>query len=82
MKCKKMSGKTPLFALYKKRPPLFYKSAVAVTLIAQLFVMYIIQNNFQSARFQALGVILLLISLLASSLLLSLFLKRMRNKSE
>ena len=82
MKCKKMSGKPPLFALYEKKMLLFHKLAVALILAAQLFVMYIIQNNFQSAKWQALGLILLALSLLVSGLSLSLFLKRMKNKSE
>ncbi len=82
MEIKKWSGKSPLLTLYKKSTPLFYKSGVLLIFIAELFVMYLIQNNFQSARLQVLGIILLAISLLVSSLSLSVFLKRIKKQTK
>lgn len=78
MEIRRWSGKSPLLTLYKKKAPFFCKSGALLTFIAELFVMYLIQNNFHSARLQIVGLLLLAISLIASSLLLSLILKRIK----
>lgn len=78
---KNKSGKSPLFALYKKKSPIFYELAAALVFIAELSVMYIIQNNFQSGRLQPVGLFLLALSLSVSGFSISTFLKRIKNKS-
>lgn len=80
MKIKNRSGKSPLLALYKKKTSLFYKIGVLFIFISELCVMYIIQNNFGSVKLQALGLLLLALSLLVSSLSLSAVLRRARSK--
>lgn len=78
MEIKNRSGKSPLLAFYKRKPSLFYKSGVLVIFIAELCVMYLIQNNFYSGRLQALGLVLLTLSLLVSSFSLSRLLRRIK----
>lgn len=77
---KNKSGKFPLFALYKKKISIFYELAAALVFVAELSVMYIIQNNFQSGRLQPVGIFLLILSLSAGGFSLSTFLKRTKNK--
>lgn len=73
MKIKNKSGKTPLFALYKREMSPLQSLVVLLIFIAQLFVMYLIQNNFSSSKLKALGLVLLFLSLLVSGTLLSFF---------
>ena len=78
MNNKKRSGKSSLLALYRRKTTILYKSAVLLIFIAELFVMYLIQNNFHSDRLQILGLLLLALSLLASSFSLSRFSRRIK----
>ena len=73
MNVKNRSGKSPLLALYRRKATLFYKSVVLLIFIAQLFVMYLIQNNFHSERLQIVGLLLLALSLFISGFSLSRF---------
>ena len=74
MKDKKRSGKSPLFALCKNRLPMWQGFAVPLVFLAQLFVMYLIQNNFNTSNLKAAGLLLLALSLAVSGALIS-FLK-------
>ena len=77
---KKRGGKFLLFGLYSGRNPLFYKLGVLVIFALELSVMYIIQNNFGSAKWQAIGLILLAVSLFVINLPLYLFLKEIKRE--
>ena len=77
---KNKSGKFPLFALYKKKISIFYEFLAALVFVAELSVMYIIQNNFNSGRLQPVGIFLLVISLSAGGLFISAFLKRTKRQ--
>ena len=80
MNNKKRSGKFPLFGLYRGKNPLFYKLGVLVIFALELSVMYIIQNNFSSAKWQIIGLVLLAISLFVINLPLYLFLKEIKRE--
>ena len=82
MKFKNRSRKSLLLDFYRERMPFFYKSGILLIFIAELFVMYVIQNNFGSCRLQSLGLILLAISLILSGIVLSAALKRVKDNDK
>ena len=75
MDTKNRSEKTSLLNFYKTKPRLKQGLVAIVLAVAQLFVMYLIQNNFESSRFMALGLVLLVISLFVNLLLHCIFVK-------
>lgn len=78
MNNKKRSGKFPLFALCRDKNLLLCKIGILIIFVIELFIMYIIQNNFCSARWQGIGVILLVLSLSLAAMPLSVFSRKIK----
>ena len=73
-------GSTPLFPLYAEDMKFSQYLVLFIIVVAELVVMYVIQNFFSSIELQPTGIVCLIISLIVSSFGVVGYCRRIKNE--